>query len=329
MARVKLKDHEKQAFKKAYNRRCYMCREIKPSKELQIDHIIPPHRLQQAINENYIDSSFDVDAYHNYACICESCNKDKEDILIPKVLVLLEKAKAKIPEVKSEVQRLRKQELEDQEDQIIKIVRQWNKSGKLNTPKIHDEFSNILNEYIKHQVTNITLRSESAIEIIDNKLITNHELDNFRTKIQTSQEMVFGYGNTSCLVLEEGIQFYPLSIYLSHRRLYKREFFTQSQKELIFELTFYAILLKDNKAVLISISNVDVGFDNLDYKEEIEPGYQLPLFDTSNPFDEIIRQRYSDHRSFWSKIRRNLLELTNVSRIVMQYIRDLFKDVNE
>ncbi|MFM5979060.1 MAG: hypothetical protein ACKPA7_07060, partial [Sphaerospermopsis kisseleviana] len=117
--------------------------------------------------------------------------------------------------------------------------------------------------------------------------------------------------------------------YLSHRRLYKREFFTQSQKELIFELTFYAILLKDNKAVLISISNVDVGFDNLDYKEEIEPGYQLPLFDTSNPFDEIIRQRYSDHRSFWSKIRRNLLELTNVSRIVMQYIRDLFKDVNE
>jgi hypothetical protein len=70
-----------------------------------------------------------------------------------------------------------------------------------------------------------------------------------------------GYSNTSYLVLEEGIEFYPLSIiYRSHRRLYNREFFTQNQKELIFELNFYAILLKDNKAVLISIPNVNVQY---------------------------------------------------------------------
>jgi hypothetical protein len=334
MARVKLKDHEKQAFKKAYNRKCYMCKEIKELKELQIDHIIPPHRLQQAINENYIDSSFDVDAYYNYACICEGCNKDKSDMLITKVLVLIEKAKAKIPEVQSEVEKLRKQELVDEEPEIIKIISQWNKSGKLNTPKIHDLLSRILNEDIKHKVTNITLQPESAIKIIDNKLITNHELDNFITKIQTSQEMVFGYGNTSCLVLEEGIQFYPLSIYLSHKiwyNNYNKVFLAQNQKELIVELTFYAILLKDSKAVLISLPNENVEFTNLDYKEEIEPGYQLqlPFTDKSYSTHEKSRQGYSDNEIFWRKIRIKLLELTKASRIVMQYVRELFKDANK
>ena len=70
-----------------------------------------------------------------------------------------------------------------------------------------------------------------------------------------------------------------LSIYLSYRGLDNREVLKQKQEELIFELTFYAILLKDHKAVLISIPNVNVGFKNLDYKEEIgkngEDTYEL------------------------------------------------------
>ena len=142
--------------------------------------------------------------------------------------------------------------------------------------------------------------------------------------------MVFGYSNTSCLFLEEGIQFYPLSIYLSYRGLDNRELLKQKQEELIFELTFYAILLKDNKAVLISIPNVNVGFKNLDYKEEIEPADQLSLFNIESPFyEKNTRQRYFYNASFLMKIRRKFMELTNASRIVMQYIWKLFKDVDE
>ncbi len=142
--------------------------------------------------------------------------------------------------------------------------------------------------------------------------------------------MVLGYGNSICLVLEEGIQCYPLSIYPSHEIFYKRGFFTPNQKELIVELTFYAILLKDSKAVLISIPNANVEFTNLDYKEEIEPGYQLqlPLAHKSHIINGRNPQRDSQQEIFWRKIRFILLELTNASRIVMQYIRELFKDVN-
>lgn len=335
MAIVKLDDIERRAFKSVYNHKCYICDKFKTPGELEIDHIIPPKKREEAINMGVIDKDFKIDSYDNYAPSCSSCNNKKFTILgstPQRVIIFLEIANQKLSKVKSEVEKLRKKyEKERNEEEIQIIVNQWDKLGYFKNPKILNLLSEKVNQYTKQPVTYISLRTESAIEVVGNKLIKEYELDNFITKIQTSQEMIFGYGNSRCLALEEGIQFYPLSIYRSHIRFHNRELLTQNQKELIFILNFYAVLLKDNKAVLISISNVDVGFKNLDYKEEIEPSdqLQLPLLDKSNPIHEIIRQRYYDRKSYWGKIRRSLLELINVSRIVMQYIRELFKDVNQ
>jgi hypothetical protein len=330
MARVKLNDTERTAFKEVYKYECYICEKKKEPNELEIDHIIPPNKQEEAITMGVIDEKFDIDSYHNYAPICRPCNQNKSDMLAStprRVILFLEIAEKKLPKVECKVKKSQKQYTENQ---AILFLNKLDKSGILNNPRVREVYLNIFKKYTECEVNNITLVANSPLEIIGNKVLKSNELDNFITKIQTSQEIVFGYSNTSYLVLEEGIEFYPLSIYQSHRRLYNREFFTQNQKELIFELNFYAILLKDNKAVLISIPNVNVGFKNIDYKEEIESGDQLSLFNIDSPFNEKnTRQRYFYSASFFIKIRRKLMELTNASRIIMQYIRELFKDVNE
>jgi 5-methylcytosine-specific restriction endonuclease McrA len=223
MARVKLDDIERTAFKKAYNSKCYMCNFLKTNNELEIDHIIPPNKREEAINMGVIDADFGIDSYDNYAPICRPCNLNKSDMLLSNVSVFIKKAEQKLPKVKDEIDKLRKKHQKELNEAEIQItVNEWEKSGYFNNPKILNLLSEKVNQYTKEPGTYISLKTESAIEVVGNKLIKEHELDNFITKIQTSQEMVFGYGNTSCLVLEEGIQFYPLSIYLSHKIWYNK-----------------------------------------------------------------------------------------------------------
>ncbi|MBE9232247.1 hypothetical protein IQ231_11290 [Cuspidothrix issatschenkoi LEGE 03284] len=46
MARVKLNDTERTAFKEVYKYECYICQKKKEPNELEIDHIIPPNKKQ-------------------------------------------------------------------------------------------------------------------------------------------------------------------------------------------------------------------------------------------------------------------------------------------
>ena len=112
MARVKLNDTERTAFKEVYKYECYICQKKKEPNELEIDHIIPPNKQKEAINMRVIDEKFDIDSYQNYAPICRPCNQKKSDMLAStkqRVILFLEIAEKNLPKVECEVKKLQKQ----------------------------------------------------------------------------------------------------------------------------------------------------------------------------------------------------------------------------
>jgi|688.fasta_scaffold145701_3 hypothetical protein len=327
MARVKLDDPEKEALKRIYKYKCYICEKQDFPKYLSIDHVIPPNKIEQAILEGYITDDFGVDSIYNYAPICVSCNRKKSDKLYPKnhCLDLLFQVRNKVPEIIKLANKLKE---EIKESQILFQLNLWEKSGYLENTQVYNCLSAFIQKRMDFGFGNsIILKptENTQVKLFGQKSLNDNDIDTFLQKLQISQEMVFGYGNHGFIELENEIYFYPVSI----STIPPIPFYSNN---IIFNLQtqIHAILLRDKKAVLISISKIDL---QLDIKEK----YKFQNY-TENQFlfDNIDTQKqHFGYLKGGNTIIRNIQgkigQLNIFSKTVLQYIIGLFgvRNINE
>jgi hypothetical protein len=328
MAEVKLGDFERGQLKQAYDYKCYICGGLYLPKELSIDHVIPPNKREEAILEGYIENSFDVDSFYNYAPICSPCNREKWHYLYPKnhCCHLLLTVRNKVPKVVETVNKFKE---EIKTSTILSYLSKWEKSGSLENEKVYNHLAEFIHKRMNIGFKNgIILRptENTKLEVVGQKSFPDNDIDNFIQKLKISQEMVFGYGNYGFIELEHQIYFYPVSFSRISRFLYRIPFYYDyDNRNFNIQTQIHAILLKDNKAVLISISKINLGLD-------IEEKYQFPNYtENQSLFDDIDhKKQYFQRthtimtRTIIRTIQNKIREFNNFSETVLQYILSLF-----
>jgi hypothetical protein len=85
MAKYQFSDLERMAIWKAYKGRCAYCGELKPFKDVHIDHILPESllnntdQLEEIKTEYGLGSEFEINSHYNWLPSCSKCNRTKSD----------------------------------------------------------------------------------------------------------------------------------------------------------------------------------------------------------------------------------------------------------